>query len=210
MLHSQVLVKGQPNVSYICSRYYRAPELMFGAVEYTVSVDVWSVGTILMELLLGHLPFQGQDSTQQHLVEVMKLLGTPSEGDLHAMRASFSVDDLPKLVAYPWDKCFPTHTAADAIDLAQRLLRYDPDQRLTASQVANFRAPAYPACGPTTPPTQCRPRGHRHSRTLSSMAFTSSWTAAGPAPALPMTMARPPPGHLPSSRRFLPRSGNRR
>merc|ERR1719310_704632 len=79
---SKVLVKGQPNVSYICSRYYRAPELMFGATEYSVSVDVWSVGTILMELLLGHLPFQGQDSTQQHLVEIMKLLGTPSEREL--------------------------------------------------------------------------------------------------------------------------------
>ena len=54
----QILVKGQPNVSYICSRYYRAPELMFGATEYGVGVDVWSVGTILVELLLGHLPFQ--------------------------------------------------------------------------------------------------------------------------------------------------------
>ena len=31
----QVLTKGQPNVSYICSRYYRAPELLFGATEYT-------------------------------------------------------------------------------------------------------------------------------------------------------------------------------
>ena len=79
---SKVLVKGQPNVSYICSRYYRAPELMFGATEYAVSVDVWSVGTILMELLLTHLPFQGQDSTQQHLVEIMKILGTPTDRDL--------------------------------------------------------------------------------------------------------------------------------
>ena len=31
---AKVLLKGQPNVSYICSRYYRAPELMFGATEY--------------------------------------------------------------------------------------------------------------------------------------------------------------------------------
>ena len=96
---AKVLVRGQPNVSYICSRYYRAPELMFGATEYTCTVDMWSVGTILVELMLGHLPFQGQDSTQQHLVEIMKLLGTPSDGDLHAMRASCSVDDLPKLKA---------------------------------------------------------------------------------------------------------------
>jgi serine/threonine protein kinase len=130
---SKVLVKGQPNVSYICSRYYRAPELMFGATEYSVSVDVWSVGTILMELLLGHLPYQGQDSTQQHLVEIMKLLGTPTDHDLQAMRATCCADDLPKLKAYPWERMFPAQTPEAAIDLAQRLLNYDPEKRLTAS-----------------------------------------------------------------------------
>ena len=131
---SKVLVKGQPNVSYICSRYYRAPELMFGATEYSVAVDVWSVGTILMELLLGHLPYQGQDSTQQHLVEIMKLLGTPTDRDLQAMRATCCADDLPRLKPYPWERMFPAHTPAEAIDLAQRLLKYDPDQRLSATQ----------------------------------------------------------------------------
>jgi len=119
---AKVLVKGQPNVSYICSRYYRAPELLLGATEcatlpsrlhhtrththlharrqpgpahvylrrrYTCAVDMWSIGTILAELLLGHLPFQGQDSTQQHLVEIMKLLGTPSDRELRAMQSNF-------------------------------------------------------------------------------------------------------------------------
>lgn len=28
------LVKGESNIAYICSRYYRAPELIFGATEY--------------------------------------------------------------------------------------------------------------------------------------------------------------------------------
>ena len=35
---AKVLVKGEPNVSYICSRYYRAPELIFGATDYTVNI----------------------------------------------------------------------------------------------------------------------------------------------------------------------------
>jgi hypothetical protein len=106
---------------------------MFGATEYSVSVDVWSVGTILMELLLGQLPYQGQDSTQQHLVEIMKLLGTPTDHDLQAMRATCCADDLPKLKAYPWERMFPAQTPEAAIDLAQRLLNYDPEKRLTAS-----------------------------------------------------------------------------
>mgnify|MGYP005682042171 CR=1 FL=1 len=52
-LITQVLVKGQPNVSYICSRYYRAPELIFGSTDYTVAIDVWSQGCVAAELLLG-------------------------------------------------------------------------------------------------------------------------------------------------------------
>ena len=47
------LVAGEPNVSYICSRYYRAPELIFGATNYTCSIDVWSAGCVLAELMLG-------------------------------------------------------------------------------------------------------------------------------------------------------------
>ena len=108
---AKVLVKGQPNVSYICSRYYRAPELLFGATEYSCAVDMWSVGTILVELLLGHLPFQGQDSTQQHIIEIMKLLGTPSEHELRAMRATCASADLPKLKTYPWERVFPSGAA---------------------------------------------------------------------------------------------------
>ena len=47
------LVKGEINVSYICSRYYRAPELIFGATNYGQAIDVWSLGCVIGELLLG-------------------------------------------------------------------------------------------------------------------------------------------------------------
>lgn len=48
-------VKGEPNISYICSRYYRAPELIFGATEYTTAIDIWSMGCVMAELLLGQV-----------------------------------------------------------------------------------------------------------------------------------------------------------
>lgn len=47
------LIKGEPNVSYICSRYYRAPELIFGNSNYGTYIDVWSVGCVIAELMLG-------------------------------------------------------------------------------------------------------------------------------------------------------------
>lgn len=49
------LVKGEPNVSYICSRYYRAPELIFGATDYTPSIDIWSTGELLYITFVIHI-----------------------------------------------------------------------------------------------------------------------------------------------------------
>jgi len=48
-------IKGEANLSHICSLFYRAPELIFGATEYTTSIDIWSAGCVLAELLLGEV-----------------------------------------------------------------------------------------------------------------------------------------------------------
>jgi serine/threonine protein kinase len=50
---AKALVPGEPNISYICSRYYRAPELIFGATDYTPAIDVWSAGCVAAEPRLG-------------------------------------------------------------------------------------------------------------------------------------------------------------
>jgi glycogen synthase kinase 3 beta len=50
---AKALVRGEPNIAYICSRYYRAPELIFGSTDYTWAVDVWSQGCVMAELLIG-------------------------------------------------------------------------------------------------------------------------------------------------------------
>jgi hypothetical protein len=40
------LVAGEPNVSYICSRYYRAPELIFGATNYTTNIGEFRISEV--------------------------------------------------------------------------------------------------------------------------------------------------------------------
>ena len=67
-----MLVRGEPNISYICSRYYRAPELIFGATDYTTTIDLWSVGCVMAELLLGQPLFPGESGVDQ-LVEIIKV-----------------------------------------------------------------------------------------------------------------------------------------
>lgn len=71
------IISGESNVSYICSRYYRAPELIFGATDYGQHIDVWSLGCVIAELLLGQPLFPGESGVDQ-LVEIIKVLGTPT------------------------------------------------------------------------------------------------------------------------------------
>uniref|UniRef100_A0A9J8B1I7 Glycogen synthase kinase-3 beta n=1 Tax=Cyprinus carpio carpio TaxID=630221 RepID=A0A9J8B1I7_CYPCA len=124
------LVRGEPNVSYICSRYYRAPELIFGATDYTSSIDVWSAGCVLAELLLGQPIFPG-DSGVDQLVEIIKVLGTPTREQIREMNPNYTEFKFPQIKAHPWTKVFRPRTPPEAIALCSRLLEYTPTARLT-------------------------------------------------------------------------------
>ncbi|KAL9322371.1 hypothetical protein ACSQ67_010424 [Phaseolus vulgaris] len=128
---AKVLVKGESNISYICSRYYRAPELIFGATEYTTSVDIWSAGCVLAELLLGQPLFPGENQVDQ-LVEIIKVLGTPTREEIRCMNPNYTDFRFPHIKAHPWHKVFHKRMPPEAIDLASRLLQYSPKLRYSA------------------------------------------------------------------------------
>lgn len=128
---AKMLVKGEPNVSYICSRYYRAPELIFGSTTYTSAIDVWSVGCVLAELLLGQPLFPGESGVDQ-LVEIIKVLGTPTREEIQAMNPTYTEYKFPQIKGHPWTKVFRSRTPPEAIDLVGKLLNYTPTTRLTA------------------------------------------------------------------------------
>lgn len=48
---AKILVANEPNVSYICSRYYRAPELIFGATNYTTKIGTFNLTCLLCSML---------------------------------------------------------------------------------------------------------------------------------------------------------------
>lgn len=125
------LVSGEPNVSYICSRYYRAPELIFGATNYTCDIDVWSGGCVLAELMLGQPIFPG-DSGVDQLVEIIKLLGTPSKEAIKEMNPNYTEFKFPTIKAHPWSKVFKSKTPESAIALCAALLEYSPKKRMNA------------------------------------------------------------------------------
>ncbi|MCJ1293864.1 regulator of ime2 [Xylographa carneopallida] len=127
---AKILVENEPNVSYICSRYYRAPELIFGATNYTTKIDVWSTGCVMAELMLGQPLFPGESGIDQ-LVEIIKVLGTPTREQIRTMNPNYMEHKFPQIKPHPFNKVFRKATP-DAIDLIAALLEYTPTQRLSA------------------------------------------------------------------------------
>ncbi|XP_072071489.1 shaggy-related protein kinase kappa isoform X2 [Arachis hypogaea] len=128
---AKVLVKGEPNVSYICSRYYRAPELIFGATEYTTAIDIWSTGCVMAELLLGQPLFPGESGVDQ-LVEIIKVLGTPTREEIKCMNPNYTEFKFPQIKPHPWHKVFQKRLPPEAVDLVCRFFQYSPNLRCTA------------------------------------------------------------------------------
>ncbi|XVF79990.1 hypothetical protein PTKIN_Ptkin15bG0034500 [Pterospermum kingtungense] len=150
---AKMLVPGEPNISYICSRYYRAPELIFGATEYTNAIDMWSVGCVMAELLLGQPLFPGESGVDQ-LVEIIKILGTPTREEIKCMNPNYTEFKFPQIKAHPWHKIFHKRMPPEAVDLVSRLLQYSPNLRCTA-----LEACAHPFFDDLRNPNACLPNG---------------------------------------------------
>jgi glycogen synthase kinase 3 beta len=127
---AKILVENEPNVSYICSRYYRAPELIFGATNYTTKIDVWSTGCVMAELMLGQPLFPGESGIDQ-LVEIIKVLGTPTRDQIRTMNPNYMEHKFPQIKPHPFNKVF-RKADANAIELISCLLEYTPTERLSA------------------------------------------------------------------------------
>lgn len=125
----------EANIAYICSRYYRAPELVFGATIYTTAVDIWSVACVMAELFKGQPLFPGESGVDQ-MFEFIKVIGAPSEAQVAAMSKSYSSAKFPRIKAKPWESIFNTkYVPADAIDIMASILVYEPAKRPTAIEL---------------------------------------------------------------------------
>mmetsp|Transcript_8449 Transcript_8449/g.20767 ORF Transcript_8449/g.20767 Transcript_8449/m.20767 type:complete len:358 (-) Transcript_8449:123-1196(-) len=130
---AKLLTNDKPSISYICSRYYRAPELLIGATDYTCSIDMWSAGVILGELLIGTPFFKGENGTEQ-LVEIIKVLGTPTKDQVFSMNDYYVNFQFPKIDPNDWGNVFHEKyspiVSLEAVDLISQLLVYFPYQRM--------------------------------------------------------------------------------
>jgi len=122
---------GSYNKSYICSRLYRAPELILGCQDYSTKIDIWSVGCILGELYLLRPLFPGKDNTQQ-LEYIQRLLGVLSREEKQQLKIGgrgFFV----KVKFQTYESALHVHTQTPlsklAVGLIKQMLQYDPTLR---------------------------------------------------------------------------------
>ncbi|KAL0367670.1 UNVERIFIED_CONTAM: putative serine/threonine-protein kinase [Sesamum radiatum] len=142
-----------PMTSRVVTLWYRPPELLLGATEYGVGVDLWSAGCILAELFAGKPIMTGRTEVEQ-LHRIFKLCGSPSEEYWKKSRLPHATIFKPQ---QSYKRCIK-ETFKDfppsALSLIDTLLAIDPSERQTATAALKsefFTTKPY-ACDPSSLP----------------------------------------------------------
>jgi len=104
-------------------------------MHYTQTVDIWSVGCIMAELITGRTLFPGADHIDQ-LTRIMEVCGTPSEDFLTRISSEEArnyIRNVPPMQRKNFRQFFAGATP-EAIDFLERTLNLDPDLRPNAAQ----------------------------------------------------------------------------
>jgi len=128
--------------------WYRAPELLLGAKHYTKAIDVWSIGCIFGELIMGYGLFKGKevkaDRTNRNpfqkdqLDKIFYHLGIPTE---HQWPGVKHLPDASKLSTFngtypekPLKSVIGKRVSENGFKLLLKMLEFDPLKRISADE----------------------------------------------------------------------------
>ncbi|CAL9084751.1 unnamed protein product [Musa textilis] len=103
--------------------------------QYTASIDIWSVGCILGEIVTREPLFPGKDYVHQ-LRLITELIGSPDDSSLGFLRSDNArryVRQLPQYRKQEFCARFPTMSSG-AIELLEKMLVFDPSKRITVNE----------------------------------------------------------------------------
>uniref|UniRef100_A0A7S1KQP0 Mitogen-activated protein kinase n=1 Tax=Percolomonas cosmopolitus TaxID=63605 RepID=A0A7S1KQP0_9EUKA len=119
---------------YIASRWWRAPEILTGCKQYAPAVDMWAVGCVLGEMILGKPLFRGT-STVNQLQRILQYIPKPTQTEINSIDSDH-LDSMLKMMhldeeSKPLTDLLP-RASKECIDFVQKLLIFDPAKRMTA------------------------------------------------------------------------------
>eukprot|EP01123_Difflugia_compressa_P009884 TRINITY_DN342_c0_g1_i2.p1 TRINITY_DN342_c0_g1~~TRINITY_DN342_c0_g1_i2.p1 ORF type:complete len:366 (+),score=55.92 TRINITY_DN342_c0_g1_i2:11-1108(+) len=129
----------------VASRYFKGPELLVDMQDYDYSLDLWSLGCMFAGIIFKKEPFFRGNDNRDQLVKIARVLGTETFDawmDRYGLFISWR-NSLGKQIQRPWHTFITSENAhlatPDALDLLDKLLRYDPLDRLTAKEAMDHK-----------------------------------------------------------------------
>jgi serine/threonine-protein kinase BUR1 len=124
----------------VVTRWYRPPELFLGQTKYTAAIDMWGVGCVIAEIFRRR-PLMAGSTDMKQIELILQLIGQPSEKEMGVFRSLPQFNEYIQSFnpAFGQDRSlllrerlrkFDPH----AVDLIEKLLKYDPGKRLTAEE----------------------------------------------------------------------------
>ena len=124
-----------PMTEYVCTRWYRAPEVLCSWTDYSCAIDSWSIGCILAEMQTRKPLFPGR-STQNQLDMIIDLLGSPDSKELMKIpneKCRKFIKSLPVSASKNFAEIF--HMMPEpAQDILRKMIRWDPESRLSVEE----------------------------------------------------------------------------
>ena len=117
---------------YVCTRWYRSPELLCSWNRYDQKVDIWACGCILVEMYTKEYLFPGKNTLDQ-LNLISDILGTPDHETLSKIpnrKAQYHLSRKPKIDPPPLKERLGFDITAEGEDIVRRMCEWDPDRRL--------------------------------------------------------------------------------
>ncbi|ELP94083.1 CDK2, putative [Entamoeba invadens IP1] len=116
----------------VVTLWYRAPEILLGALKYDGSIDIWSTAAIFGELIKQEELFKGRCKIDQ-LFKIFSQLGTPTEESWPGISSlQYYLRSFPSFRPKEFTSIF--RADKDAVDLLQKMFVYNPAKRITAAQ----------------------------------------------------------------------------
>ncbi|XP_063816279.1 mitogen-activated protein kinase 4 isoform X1 [Pseudophryne corroboree] len=115
----------------LVTKWYRSPRLLLSPNNYTKAIDMWAAGCILAEMLTGRMLFAGNHELEQMqlILDTIPVIHKEDKEELLKVMPSFVNSDW--VVKRPLRKLL-TEMNLEAIDFLEKILTFNPMDRLTA------------------------------------------------------------------------------